>query len=243
VPTDERLAMPTKGGAGLLAEVKATGMVLGGGLGVMWIVQIVNAVLGGALFDFGVHPRSLLGLLGILFAPFLHANFAHLIANTIPLAVLGFFVMLRRKRDLAYVSASAALVGGLGTWLIAPSNTVHAGASVLVFGYLGYLLFRGIFEKRFWSIVGSVVVFLLYGTVLFGVLPGQIGISWQGHLFGLLGGILAARLMKQPKALATEPVEARPERARIAAPSRALPDDDDVDEELEAARAKLRGTR
>ena len=240
MPTDESLATPSKESAGLVAEVKATGKVLGGGLGVMWGIHLVNAALGGALFGFGVHPRTVFGLLGILFAPFLHASFAHLIANTIPLAILGFFVMLRRKRDLAYVSASAALVGGLGTWLIAPSNTVHAGASVLVFGYLGYLLSRGIFERRFWPIVGSIVVFFLYGGALFGVLPGEMGISWQGHLFGLLGGILAARLMKQPKALATETVEARPARARIAATPGAAADGDDVEEELEAARAKLR---
>ena len=120
-------------------------------------------------------------------------------SNTVPLLVLGFFIMLRRKRDLAYVSVLSALVGGAGIWLIGASNSVHIGASILVFGYLGYLLSRGIFERRFWPIVGSVVVFFLYGGALFGVLPGQAGISWEGHLFGFLGGILSAKLMATPR--------------------------------------------
>ena len=118
----------------VVTEAKSHAAILSTFVGSLWIIQVVNAISGGALTGFGIHPRTWTGLLGILFAPFLHANFAHLIANTVPLLVLGWFVMLRRKRDLFSVSAISAVVGGLGTWLIAPSGTVHIGASILIFG-------------------------------------------------------------------------------------------------------------
>jgi membrane associated rhomboid family serine protease len=182
--------------------------------------------------------------LGILFAPFLHASFAHLSANTIPLLVLGWLVMLRRKRDFFWVSALAALVGGLGTWLIGPALSIHVGASVLIFGYLGYLLSRGIFERKIWPIVGSVVTFFLYGGALGGILPGAIGISWQGHLFGLIGGILAARMLRASPAETTAPADAR-RRIAVGAPARvdALPAAErerDAELEAELAQAKER---
>ena len=231
----------------LVAEAKSHATILGTFVGSLWIIQVVNSLLGGALTQFGIHPRSWSGLLGILFAPFLHANFAHLIANTIPLLVLGWFVMLRKKSDLFSVSAITAIVGGLGTWLIAPSNSVHIGASILIFGYLGYLLFRGIFERRFWPIVGSVVVFFMYGGALFGVLPGQAGISWQGHLFGLIGGILAAQLLKKPSVDAADTrtaprkrIEALP-TSPVRVPSTPSPEDED--DEVEAELARLRRMR
>jgi membrane associated rhomboid family serine protease len=234
----------------LVGEVKAQAKILGGFTALLWIIQIVNAfVFRYALDAFGVVPRTLSGLAGILFAPFLHGSFAHLIANTVPLLVLGWLVMLRDKRDFVKVSVISALVGGLGTWLIAPALTVHVGASVLIFGYLGYLLARGIFERRFWPIVGALVTFFLYGGALFGVLPGQIGISWQGHLFGLIGGILAARWMRKPDAPAARPA-ASPVKSRIAAPGaarvEALPRSDDaaaeaeIEAELERMRAQVK---
>ncbi|MBK6516307.1 MAG: rhomboid family intramembrane serine protease [Polyangiaceae bacterium] len=176
--------------------VKARATIVGSMVGVMWVQEIVDAlVFRGWLDNFGIRPRTLFGLVGIVCAPFLHADFAHLIANTIPLAVLAFLIMMRKKRDLAVVTVLSALVGGLGIWLVGRGNSVHLGASILVFGYLGYMLSRGIFERSFWSIVGSVVVFLVYGGALFGVLPGQAGVSWEGHLFGFAGGVLAARLL------------------------------------------------
>jgi membrane associated rhomboid family serine protease len=243
LPTEEATARHE-----LASELQTQGKILGGFVGLLWLIQIVNAIVfGGALVRFGVEPRTLHGLVGILFAPLLHGSFAHLIANTVPLLVLGWFVMLRRKRDLLTVGLLSALVGGLGTWLIAPALSVHIGASVLVFGLLGYLLARGVFERRFWPIVGSVVTFFLYGGALFGVLPGQLGISWQGHLFGLLGGILAARLLQ---GRATEPSESPALPVRVAAPrglaSRPVriqtkPEDDEIEAELERARAQLRG--
>jgi membrane associated rhomboid family serine protease len=231
----------------LVLEAKAHGKILGGFIGVLWLLQILNVVIfQGQLAHLGIHPRTFAGLWGILFAPFLHLSFAHLIANTIPLVVLGWFVMLRQKRDLITVSALSALVGGLGTWLIAPTLTVHVGASILIFGYLGYLLFRGLFERRFWPIVGSVITFFLYGGALFGVMPGQIGVSWQGHLFGLIGGILAARLLGTQRATTTT-LPTRPARRRIPAiggPRVRLAAESDEDAEIEAelAAAKKRRT-
>jgi membrane associated rhomboid family serine protease len=229
------------------AEVKTQAKILGGFVGLLWVIQIVNAVLGQSLDVFGVHPRSIFGLVGVVFAPLLHASFTHLIANTLPLLVLGWFVMLRRTRDWFTVSALAALVGGLGTWLIGSAQSVHVGASVLIFGYLGHLLSRGIFERKVWPILGSIAVFLMYGGALWGVMPGQIGISWEGHLFGFLGGVLAARFLRD-RALASGTAAPKATRSRIAAPTRVAPPPvvdttlEDEDDGVEADLARLRAS-
>ncbi len=237
--------LPNEGAGGasaLVVEAKSHAKILGGFVGLLWIIQIINTVIfQGGLASLGIVPRSFAGLWGILFAPFIHANFAHLIANTIPLGVLGWFVMLRQKRDLVTVSVLSGLVGGLGVWLIAPAMTVTVGASILIFGYLGYLLFRGIFERRFWPIVGSVVTFFLYGGALHGVVPGAIGVSWQGHLFGLLGGIIAARLLTRRPVVPATTAAPRARIPGIEGPRLRVAgetEDDDTDEEL--ARLKAR---
>jgi membrane associated rhomboid family serine protease len=180
---------------GIKRELKGQAIILAGVVALLWVIEGVDALFGQAFDVLGVVPRSVVGLRGILFAPFLHGGFAHLIANTVPLVVLGWLVMLRETRDFFVVWALSAFVGGLGTWLIAPSNSVHIGASGVVFGFLGYLLARGWFERKALSVVLAAVAGVAYGGALFGVLPGQVGISWQGHLFGFLGGVLAARLM------------------------------------------------
>ncbi|MBF2000155.1 MAG: rhomboid family intramembrane serine protease [Synechococcales cyanobacterium C42_A2020_086] len=184
---------------GLVREFKAQVAILGCFVALMWSLEILDLFLGGALNSLGIIPRTVIGLRGILFAPFLHGNFAHLIANTVPFIVLGWFVMLFRTRDFFSVTAIVMLISGLGTWLFASPFTVHIGASGVIFGYLGFLLFRGYFERRFGSIVLSLIIGLLYGGLIWGVLPGQIGISWQGHLFGFIGGIVAARLLARRK--------------------------------------------
>jgi membrane associated rhomboid family serine protease len=161
----------------------------------MWAIECVNFLAAGALDEFGIVPRSVKGLNGILFAPFLHASFTHLAANTLPYLTLGWIIILRRTRDFIWVSVIAALIAGLGTWVVAPGNSVHVGASGVIFGYLGFLLSRGYFERSLSSILLSVIIGLVYGSLLWGILPGQSGISWQGHLFGFLGGIVAARLL------------------------------------------------
>lgn len=184
---------------GIAGEIRAQILILAGFVALLWILEAIDQVLGGALNIYGILPRNPIGLRGILFAPFLHGNFAHLMANTIPFVILGWLVMLWRTSDFFIVSAIAMLVGGLGTWLIAPAYTVHIGASGVIFGYLGYLLARGYFERRPISVLMSLGVGVFYGSLIWGVLPGQIGISWQGHLFGFLGGIIAARLLASSK--------------------------------------------
>jgi membrane associated rhomboid family serine protease len=185
---------------GLAREVKSQVLILGGFVALMWGLEIVDIFLGGTgrtcrgLNQFGIFPRQLAGLWGIFFAPFLHGGFGHLIANTIPFVTLGWLVMLRRTADFFVVTIAAMLVGGLGTWLFGAPGC-HIGASGIIFGYLGYLLGRGYFDRSFGSMLFSIVVLLMYGGLLWGVLPIRVGISWEGHLFGFLGGVVAAWLL------------------------------------------------
>jgi membrane associated rhomboid family serine protease len=184
----------------IVREFKSQVLILGGLVAFMWTLETIDRILLGSLDVYGIVPRYLFGLRGILFAPFLHGNYAHLMGNTLPFIVLGWLVMLRRTRDFFVVSAIAMLVGGMGTWLFGSPGT-HIGASGVIFGYLGFLLARGYFERSIGSVLFSIVVGFLYGGLIWGVLPGQPGISWEGHLFGFLGGVLAARLLsdRQPK--------------------------------------------
>jgi membrane associated rhomboid family serine protease len=182
-------------------ELKTQGRILGGLVTVIWAVGIVDLVLGGALNAFGIWPHHVIGLRGILFAPFLHGSWGHLIANTIPFLVLGWFVMLQETSDFFVVSAMTMLISGLGVWLFGSPNSVHIGASGLIFGFLGFLLLRGYFERNFPSILLSLIVCFLYGSTIWGVLPTQPGISWEGHLFGFIGGAIAARLLARQKKL------------------------------------------
>jgi membrane associated rhomboid family serine protease len=164
----------------------------GGFVVLLWMIEFVDYVLGNSLDDEGVRPRDDEGLIGIVFAPLLHAGWDHLIANTLPLLVLGFLVFLSGIGRALAATTVIWVVGGLGTWLIAPEHTVHIGASVIVFGWLTYLILRGIFARSEVQIALGAVVLVLYGGALIGVLPGQPGVSWQGHLFGAIGGGLAA---------------------------------------------------
>jgi len=169
-------------------------LVIGGFVALLWVIELVDTLMGHGLDDEGVQPRETDGLLGILFAPLLHGGWDHLIGNTLPVLVLGFLILLSGVRHWLEVTAIVWLVGGLGTWLVGPPNTVHIGASVLVFGWLVHLMLRGVFTRRTGQILLGVVLLVLYGGVLWGVLPSQPGISWQGHLFGAIGGALAAWL-------------------------------------------------
>ena len=161
----------------------------------MWLVEVADRVAGGRLDRNGIEPRELDGLDGVVWAPFLHGGFDHLIGNTIPFLLLGFTIALGGLARVAAVTAVVALVGGLGTWLVAPGNTVHIGASGIVFGYAGYLVARGIFSRSVGQIALGVLVLAVWGTTLLRGLVPETGISWQGHLFGALGGVVAARLL------------------------------------------------
>lgn len=174
--------------------------VLLGLVALLWLVEIVDSVfLDDALQTQGITPRTLSGIDGILWAPFLHGTFGHLISNTVPFMVVGGLVMLRGLRRWAAVSLIIMLVGGLAVWLFARTH-VHIGVSILVFGYIGYLLVVGFLDNDLlWKAVG-VGVFVFYGgSILIGILPIQRGISWEGHLFGLAAGVLAAFLLSKPR--------------------------------------------
>ncbi len=163
-----------------------------GFVAVLWVSEIADAISGGALDQYGIRPRSEDGLVGIAAAPLLHGGFTHLEANTIPLLVLGFLVAASSVSRFVAVMACAWLVSGIGVWLVAPANSITLGASGLVFGLLTYLLVAGFLERNATRILVGVLVFFVYGGILLGVLPGQPGVSWQGHLFGAVGGVIAA---------------------------------------------------
>lgn len=163
----------------------------------LWMVEIADRTTPGSLERYGIRPRTDEGLGGIVAAPLLHAGWGHLEANTGPLLVLGFLVAVVSTARFVGVLAWSWLVSGLGVWLVGAENSITVGASGLVFGLLTYLLVAGFLERRPVGILVAVAVFLIYGSVLLGVLPGQPGISWQGHLFGAVGGVVAARSLAQ----------------------------------------------
>ena len=165
-----------------------------GFLAAMWGEEGLDGLaFGGRLDAYGILPRTETGLRGILFEPFLHDGFAHLISNTVPFALLAFIILLRGLARFWAVTLTVMALGGLAVWLFAPANTLHIGASGLVFGYLGYLVAAGFFERDTTGILIGLGVLAVYGGVLWGVLPVTPGVSWQSHLFGLIAGVLAAR--------------------------------------------------
>lgn len=163
-------------------------------LALLWLVEIANFLLGYRLNVFGIHPRSLFGLVGVVCAPFLHGSFGHLMANTVPLFVLGWLILLRGVDYFWQVSVFCALASGLGVWLFAPGYSVTIGASGVIFGYLGFLLLRGFYERSASAIFISLAIAFFYSGVFLGLLPITRGVSWQAHLFGFIGGILCARM-------------------------------------------------
>jgi membrane associated rhomboid family serine protease len=169
--------------------------VIGVLVAVMWVVEIVNKIDGQRLSSDGIYPRSLSGLPGILSAPFLHEGFGHLLGNTVPFVVLGLVIAAAGARRIIEVTVIVILVAGLGTWLTAGSGTDTVGASGVVFGYAGYLIARGFFNRNIGALLVGVVVAVLFGGALAADLVPHTGISWEDHLFGGLGGILAARLL------------------------------------------------
>jgi membrane associated rhomboid family serine protease len=172
-------------------------IVLGGFILTIWLLELVDSITGISLDQFGIVPRQISGLKGIVFAPLLHGGFGHVAANTLPFLVLGWFVILRGMRTFFIVVATAVLIGGTGTWLIAPSASIHIGASGLIFGFFGYLIFRGYFERSGQAILWAILVLVLYGGMLWGILPSSIGVSWQMHLFGFVGGAVAAYILSR----------------------------------------------
>ena len=164
-------------------------------IAVMWVTEVIDLAAGQRLDDFGIHPRDVGGLPEILSAPFLHVGFGHLLSNTVPFALMGAAIAFGGLVRVALVTLVVAVVSGLGVWLVAPSNEVHLGASGVVFGYATYLVTRGILSRRLMEIAVGVAVVAIFGIgLLQGLLP-QERISWQAHLFGAIGGVVAAYLL------------------------------------------------
>jgi membrane associated rhomboid family serine protease len=165
---------------------------------VLFTIEAIDLGLGGQMdVGWGIIPRSTYGVDGIFFAPFLHSGFDHLYSNSIPLILLGTFVLAAGARRFLLSSLVIILVSGLGVWFTGSPGTVVVGASGLIFGYLGLLLMRGLVERTWWNFAVVLLVGLLYGWQLFGILPTDERISWQGHLFGFVGGLLAAILFRR----------------------------------------------
>jgi membrane associated rhomboid family serine protease len=173
---------------------------------VMWLQEIIDQVADAGWDRYGIRPRDTDGLEGIVTAPFLHGGFEHLIGNTVPFLLLGAAIAFGGVVRVAVVSVTVIVVGGLGTWLIAPENTVHIGASGLVFGFASYLVARGAFSRSLAQVLLGVAVLAVWGTTLLRGLVPEDGISWQGHLFGAVGGVVAAWLLER-------------RRTRVAAPA------------------------
>ncbi len=166
-------------------------------LAVLWAVQLADAVLPGSFSVFGIRSWDVQGLGGIVLAPLLHAGWGHLLANSVPLLVLGCLVAVEGARRFWAVTGIVAVVSGVGAWFVNAPGTLTVGASGLVFGYFAYVVARVFVPGRvshrvLYALVAVVVVALYGGSMLAGVIGVRTGISWQAHLFGAVGGALAA---------------------------------------------------
>jgi membrane associated rhomboid family serine protease len=165
---------------------------------VLFAIEAVDVWSGAGLeAAVGIIPHHIYGLDGIFFGPFLHHGFDHLYSNSVPLILLGTFVLAAGARRFLYSTLLIMFVSGLGVWFTGSPNSIVVGASGVIFGYLGLLFTRGIVERSWWNLGVVLLVGLLYGWQLFGILPTDPQVSWQGHLFGLLGGVVAAILFRR----------------------------------------------
>lgn len=172
-------------------------------LGVMWILEVFDSfILGDRLQANGIVPRSVSGLDGILWAPFLHGGFPHLVSNSIPFVVLSGLVLTGGRRRYVQASSLIIVVGGLMVWAFAVgSNENHIGASGWVFGLLGFTIAAAVREKRPVGILAAVVAIVAYGGIIVSSFVPSAGISWEGHLFGFIAGLVAARVIVKKQAL------------------------------------------
>jgi membrane associated rhomboid family serine protease len=161
-------------------------------VGLLWLLEVIDVATGHSLDPYGISPRETGELADVVPAAFLHFGWDHVAANSVPLLVLGFLAAVRGIGRFLAVCLTIIVVSGAGVWLTAPENSLTAGASGVVFGLFGYLLVRGFVDRDALDITVGITVVLLYGSILWGVLPTASGVSWQGHLFGLIGGVLAA---------------------------------------------------
>jgi len=175
----------------IMENLKSPLRIIFGFISLMWVFFFLQIFL--PLRQLGIVPRSLSGLWGVLLSPFLHGSLFHLLANTFSLIVLGLLFFASQGKKALSISAGIIIIGGLGTWLIGRSGTVHIGASTYIYGLMGFSLTVGIFQKSLVNIVYSVLILALYGGALWGLLPLNPYISWEGHLCGFAAGILIAK--------------------------------------------------
>ncbi len=165
-------------------------------VGAIWIIHIVNMSMQMQLNHFGIFPRHLLGLRGVAFAPFLHGDLMHIMANTLPLFFLTLTMLFFFPRLFAPVFFLSMILGGLLVWFLGRS-AMHIGASGVIYSLAGFLMAIGIFRRNFKSILISVVIFFLYGGILWGIFPMDSFVSWEGHLYGFVSGVFLAYLFRK----------------------------------------------
>ena len=178
-----------------MKSIKQAAVPVGGLIVLMWAIELVNWATNRNLTSLGIFPRTTDGLLGIPLAPFLHGSIGHMASNTVPMLLLGILVALSGTGRLFGTTVVIALIGGAGVWRVGRS-AVHVGASILIFGYFGYLVAHAIYERSGRAVLLAAITLAIYSGMIWGVLPQKQHISWEGHLFGFFGGISAARLMR-----------------------------------------------
>jgi membrane associated rhomboid family serine protease len=161
----------------------------------LWVIEALDQLSGNALDAYGIHAGDVDGLPEIFTAPLLHAGWEHLASNSVPFFAFGLLVLLGGVARWVVSSLVSIVSSGVAAWALTPPGTIVLGASGLIFGWLTYLLVRGLWSRRPGQVALAVVILLVYGSLLWGVLPGNPGISWQAHLGGALGGVLAAWLL------------------------------------------------
>ncbi|MDU0479801.1 rhomboid family intramembrane serine protease [Staphylococcus chromogenes] len=166
-----------------------------GFLVIIWAVHIVNMLLRGALVAFGVQPLDLSSIWHIFTSPLIHGSISHIMSNSVPGAIFVFLVALSGRKAFWEVTLIAGLIGGIGTWFFGGVGTSHVGASGLIYGWLAYLIVRGVFNRSFSQFALGIVLAFAYGGLIYGVLPNEAGVSWQGHLFGGIGGLVAGAVI------------------------------------------------
>ena len=176
----------------MVAQFKIGVFLILGAAGIIWAVEAANVLSGRQLYVLGILPRHLTGLIGIPLSPFIHGSTTHATLNTLPFLVLGGLVALRGVKTFVWLSVFIVLFGGAALWLFGRFS-YHIGASILIFGYFGYLVARGWYERSVWAILTALLTLFLYGGIIWGIVPTRSFISWEGHLFGMLSGVLAAR--------------------------------------------------
>jgi len=189
----------------VLAEARKAFFVMAGFLAVIWVLQIANwADHYRITLDYGIRPRDIASLPDVISAPFLHFSWAHIEGNSGPLFIFGFLAAYRGVRKFIWVTLLIIVTSGLAAWLAEPSNTVGAGASGLVFGYFGYIMVRGFFDRHLIDMVIGAIMALCF-AYQFSVLLPRAGIGWQAHIGGLAGGVAAGWIFRErrPKAPAT----------------------------------------